>query len=166
MLILQKVTGMKAAASVPGTFMIAAQNLIKKYFLEWGKSGGGPASDDFFSADATVNWNGTEIQGAELKRFFEKRSTMKFKIASYEVQPVHEYQPPFCLVVVTGIAEDRPDKAQFHSTFYVEIGEDGDCLRVHYHTIKFLEIRAASSQTSYVHIVASPWDSFQANPNT
>ena len=130
---------MKSAVSIPGIFMHAAQKLIRKYFAEWGEAGRGPTSDGLFSADAVVNWNGREFQGGELKSFFENRNyNMKFKIASYDVQPVNEYQPPFCLVVVTGaVASSSEPSAQFHSTFYVEIG-DGESMMVHHHTIQFL----------------------------
>lgn len=130
---------MRASSSLPSEGIAVAQQIVLGYFGACNEDDaqlqfcGG--EDSLFAEDSVTVWNGHEYRG---DGFIECLKNCRFKINSYEVQPVPGYNPTCYLVVVTGIRiQPLTDvRTQFHSTFHVMTSNGRGLVR--YHTFQEL----------------------------
>ena len=130
---------MRASSSLPSEGIAVAQQIVLGYFGECNADNAQlqfcGCEDSLFAEDAVTVWNGREYRG---DGFIECLKNCRFKINSYEVQPVTGHNPTCYHVVVTGILIRPITNARtfFHSTFHV-ITSGGRGL-IRYHTFQEL----------------------------
>ena len=79
-----------------------------------------PAAVNFFTNDATVNWNDRKASGkAQFLELFKSLPVFKCNIATCDCQRIASH-PGNVIVVLTGILETGDKMNRFHSSFFVE----------------------------------------------